>query len=66
MASTVFDVLKKQVGEQRSSAVDFLAGGGPKDFAQYKETVGLIRGLDASLNYIEDLSQKYLDDDDND
>ena len=64
MAATVFDVLKGQIGEQRSSAVDFLACGGPKDYPQYMETVGLIRGLDASINYIEDLSRKYMDDDD--
>ena len=64
MAATVFDVLNKEIGEQRSAAVEFLAGGGPKDYAQYRETVGLIRGLDASLNYVTDLSRTYMDDDD--
>jgi hypothetical protein len=43
MAATVFDVLKERIGDSKSSAVEFLAGGGSKDYAQYKEVCGLIR-----------------------
>ena len=64
MAKTVFDVLKEKLEEDKSPAREFLGGGGAKDFAQYKEVVGLIRGLEAGINYVEDLAKNYMDDDD--
>ena len=64
MAKTVFDVLKQKIGEDKSSALHFLGSGGAKDFAQYREITGLIRGLEACNNYVEDLSGSYMDDDD--
>jgi hypothetical protein len=64
MAKTVFDVLKDKIEGDKSSALEFLGGGGAKDFAQYKEVVGLIRGLEAGINYVEDLAKNYMDDDD--
>jgi len=65
MAKTVFDVLKDNIEVDKTSALDFLESGGAKDFAQYKEITGLIRGLKASIEYIEDLSRNYMEDDDN-
>jgi hypothetical protein len=64
MAKTVFDVLKEKLEDDKSSAREFLGGGGAKDFAAYKEVVGLIRGLEAGINYVEDLAKNYMDDDD--
>ena len=64
MAKTVFDVLVNKLDEDVSSATQFLAGGSAKDFAGYKEIVGLIRGLEASKQHIEDLSRNYMDEDD--
>lgn len=64
MAKTVFDVLNERIDEQISSAQDFLRGGSAKDYANYREIVGLIRGLEASKQFIEDLSRNYMDDDD--
>jgi len=64
MAKTVFDVLKGKLEDDKSSAQQFLGGGGSKDFAEYKEVVGLIRGLEAGINYVEDLAKNYMDDDD--
>jgi hypothetical protein len=64
MAKTVFDVLTDNIDEQISSAQEYLNGGGPKDYAAYREVVGLIRGLEASKSYIEDLSRNYRDNDD--
>ena len=64
MARTVFDVLTERIDEEISSAKVFLSGGSAKDYPQYKEIVGLIRGLRASKEYIEDLSRNYMDDDD--
>ncbi len=63
MAKTVFDVLTQKIDEDISSATQFLAGGSAKDFAGYKEIVGLIRGLEASKQYVEDLSRNYMDED---
>tara|TARA_R100001369_G_C3257942_1_gene157489 strand:- start:459 stop:656 length:198 start_codon:yes stop_codon:yes gene_type:complete len=63
MAKTVFDVLKERIEEQRSSAIAFLANGSPKDFSEYRELCGVIRGLDATLSHIEDLSRNFLEED---
>ncbi len=64
MAKTVLDVLKERLEDDKSSAVEFLTAGGAKDFAMYKETTGLVRGLETCLQYIEDLSRnlEYEDD----
>ena len=64
MAKTVFDVLKTKLGDDKSSAQEFLGTGGAKDFSQYKEVVGLIRGLEAGINYVEDLAKNYMENDD--
>ena len=64
MAKTVFDVLKDQIEEQRSSAVEFLSRGSPKDYAEYRELCGVVRGLDATLSYMEDLLRSHMDDND--
>jgi uncharacterized protein (UPF0297 family) len=66
MAKTVFDVLKERIVTEKVNATEFLTSGGPKDFAQYKEVTGLIRGLESSIQYIEDLSRNYMEDDDDD
>ena len=58
MAKTVFDVLIQQIEEQKLSSIQFLTSGGPKDYAQYKEVTGLIRGLGVSISIIEDLVRK--------
>jgi len=63
MAQTVFDVLKKKIEGDISSAQSFLTAGSPKDYANYREVVGLIRGLEATKTYVEDLSRNYMDDD---
>ena len=64
MAKTVFDVLTQQIEEQKLSSTQFLISGGPKDFAQYKEVTGLIRGLEVSRQLIEDLSRNQMEEDD--
>jgi len=64
MAKTVFDVLKDRINGDISSAQSFLHAGSPKDYANYREVVGLIRGLEATKSYIEDLAKNYMDDDD--
>ena len=63
MTTTVFDVLRKKIEEDISSATEFLSSGGAKDFAQYKEITGMLRGLTSCMNHVNDLSRNYLDDD---
>ena len=63
MAKTVFDVLKDKIEGDISSAQSFLTAGSSKDYAHYREIVGLIRGLEASKQYVEDLSRNYMDED---
>lgn len=66
MPKTVFDVLTDKIDDQLSSAEAFVAGGSPKDYPAYREVVGLIRGLETSKQFIEDLSRnlEWNDDDD--
>ena len=66
MARTVFDVLKDKLNEEKSSALQFLGSGGAKDFAQYKEVTGLIRGLESGVAYVEDIARNQLEGDDDD
>ena len=63
MAVTVLDVLKERIESDKDSALQFLGGGGAKDISMYKETTGLIRGLETCLNYVDDLSRKMEYDD---
>ena len=63
MAATVVDVLKERIESDRDSALQFLGGGGAKDFAMYKETTGLIRGLETCLSYVDDLAHRMEYDD---
>ena len=64
MATTVFDVLNLKLTEQKRSSEEFLNSGGCKDFAEYREVCGVIRGLDTALREINDLSRNYMEDED--
>jgi hypothetical protein len=64
MAKTVLDVLKDRIEVDKASALQFLGNGGAKDFAQYKEVTGMVRGLETCINYVEDLSRNMDNDDD--
>ena len=64
MAKTVFDVLIQQIEEQKLSSTQFLTSGGPKDYAQYKEVTGLIRGFETSISIIKELQRNQEEKDD--
>lgn len=52
------ELLTKWNNEYRQTAVDKLVSGGAKDYAEYRELVGVIRGLDhANLN-LQDLKTR--------
>jgi hypothetical protein len=63
MATTVFDVLNKKLNEHKSFATEFMADGGCKDFAHYRNVCGLIQGLSLAQREITDLARNYMDDD---
>ena len=62
--TTVFDVLTQQIEEQRGASVKSLMTGGPKDFSQYKEVTGLIRGFETSISIIKELQRNQEEKDD--
>jgi len=62
MAKTVFDVLIEKITDQKKSSEQFLQTAGAKDFAEYKEVCGVLRGLDSALREINDLSRNYMED----
>ena len=64
MAKTVFDVLNDKLQEQVRSCEESLVAGSAKDYANYREVVGLLRGLEVSKQFVEDLSRNFMDDDD--
>jgi hypothetical protein len=64
MAKTVFDVLKEKIVAHKTAIADSLISGASKDFAEYRELCGLIRGLEIAQREVQDLAQNFLDDDD--
>lgn len=64
MAKTVFDVLIDKLAAHRNAVADSLVSGSSKDYAEYRELCGLIRGLETAQREVQDLAQNYLDDKD--
>ena len=62
--TTVFDVLMLQIEEQKNASIKFLMTGWPKDFSQYKEVTGLIRGFETSISIIKELQRNQEEKDD--
>lgn len=59
------ELLKKQNDDFRMNAVTKLIGGGAQDYAEYRELVGVIRGLDRANLNLQDLKtrlEKEIDD----
>jgi hypothetical protein len=55
---TVLDVLRSELQSKLNQQRDALADGAAKDFAEYKEQAGAIRGLAFALYLVEDLMRK--------
>lgn len=64
MAKTVFQVLAEQLNNEKARISDHLMSGSIKDFAEYRELVGVNRGLTAAMMLIQDLSRNMENDDD--
>ena len=57
MATTVLDVLRKEIQDDISNASEVLANGTATDHAEYKFIVGQIRGLSLAMRYVDDLAK---------
>ena len=55
---TEADVLKKQNDEFRQQAVSKLISGAAKDYPEYRELVGVIRGLDHANLTLQDFAKR--------
>jgi hypothetical protein len=64
VAKTVFDVLIEIFEEDIASSADFLINGGAKDYAEYREVVGRVRGLRLAVQSTKDLSRSQDEEDD--
>jgi hypothetical protein len=64
MAKNIFQVLEGELRAKIAQAQDFLGSGSAKDFAEYRETCGLIRGLETALREVKDLAKNFMEDDD--
>ena len=64
MAKTVFDVLNEKLEAHKTATIESLVSGGAKDYAEYKATCGIIRGLSHASMEIQDLSRTLMDDED--
>lgn len=52
--------------EDRNAQIEFLVGGGAKDYAEYKHICGVIRGLNLADAHINDLAERMRKQDDDD
>lgn len=64
MAKTVFDVLNEKLAAHRNAVADSLVSGASKDYAEYRELCGLIRGLETALREVHDLARHQQENDD--
>lgn len=61
---TVLDVLVGKLGDLAQSSEQFLVGGGVKDFAEYREVCGRIRGLRLAIEEAKALAKNLENTDD--
>jgi hypothetical protein len=66
VAKTVYDVLISKLKEDTTSYSQFLVDGAAKDHAEYREIVGLLRGLKLAMQTIEDLKRAQTKEDEDD
>ena len=58
MSNQAFGYLASEIDKLRGDQITFLAGGGAKDFAEYRHVCGVIRGLTHAEQLVKDLVQK--------
>lgn len=66
MGKTWFHVISEEIEKRIADLQEFLGGRGAKNFEQYCEICGQIKGLRATQTYIEELGRAYAEEQDND
>jgi hypothetical protein len=61
--STVFDRVLKEIEERRDVLAQTVVSGAAKDFDEYRNLCGEIRGLSFAFNHIIDLQKKLQEED---
>lgn len=56
-------VIRSELDKLKQDQMQFLAGGGAKDFAEYRHICGIIRGLTHADEFVKDLVQRIVTDD---
>jgi hypothetical protein len=64
MDNKILELLNRRIEEQVKSHSEALVVGQPKEYAQYRELCGVIRGLQTAQREIGDLVRKLKDDND--
>ena len=64
MDNQILELLNRRIEEQVKSHSEALVAGQPKEYAQYRELCGVIRGLQTAQREIGDLVRKLKDDND--
>ena len=64
MDDKLMELFKRKLVEQEESHVQALVGGAVKDYAEYRELCGVIRGLQTAQREVADLVRKLKDEDD--
>jgi hypothetical protein len=63
--ATAFEIILKNIEDQREGVARALVDGAARDYAEYKSMCGEIRGLSTAHMYIMDIKKKMeIDDDD--
>ena len=52
------ELLMEQIEQRRMQIIESLGDGGPRDFAEYRYTFGMVRGLLTAQSLIADLAKK--------
>ena len=58
MDTRIAEFVAKELTKLKADQANFLAGGGAKDFAEYRHVCGVIRGLTHAEQLVKDLVQK--------
>ena len=61
--TTAFNVVIKELEERRETIAQALLSGAAKDFAEYRDLCGEIRGLSRAHAFVTDLVRKMENDD---
>ena len=64
MATTVMDVLIRDIEDKRDTIARALVDGAARDYAEYRSMCGEIRGLSLAHSYVTDLVRRMEQDDD--